>query len=198
MSDTPLSRMLSESETRRPDALTAFRLARKRFLSSDRVEMREIAADLGVSRTTLFRWVGSRDDLLVEICWSIAKPTLQHATAAADDLVGGDRIASIAEAFARSSIDAPFYREFLRREPERALRLNTTAASPFQERVIDHFASVIQEEVDACRLTSTLEVADLAYLVVRLLQSYAYADVIAGESPEPDKVRRSVSGFLRD
>lgn len=198
MDRTPLSKMLSEPGERRPDALSAFQLARRHFLAGRRVEMLEIAAELGVSRATLFRWVGSRDNLLVEICWSIAEPTLLRATEEAAHLVGAERVAAIAETFARSSIESSFYREFLRREPERALRLNTTAASPFQARLIEYFASVIQAEVDAGRLMSSLEVSDLAYLAVRLLQSYAYADVIAGVTPEPDKVRHSVSALLRN
>ncbi|SEL54363.1 hypothetical protein SAMN04515665_11458 [Blastococcus sp. DSM 46786] len=42
------------------------RLARRRLLSGERLEMSSLAADLGVNRVTLYRWVGSRERLLVE------------------------------------------------------------------------------------------------------------------------------------
>src|ERR1700756_2927787 len=82
----PLSRMVAEQ--RKPDALDAFPIARRWFTSGRRIEMRELAAELGVNRATLFRWVGSRDDLLAEILWSLAEPTL---TIAVDRAPGSGR-----------------------------------------------------------------------------------------------------------
>src|ERR1700722_20138100 len=67
------------AEERKPDALAAFRVARRWFQAGRRIEMQELAAELGVNRATLFRWVGSRDDLLGEILWSLAEPTLTAA-----------------------------------------------------------------------------------------------------------------------
>src|SRR5919202_1458320 len=63
--------------TPRPTALDAFLRARKRFLACERVDMSALAAELGVSRVTLYRWVGSRDRLLVEVIWSLAARTLE-------------------------------------------------------------------------------------------------------------------------
>ena len=39
--------------------------------------MSGLALELGVSRVTLYRWVGSRDQLLVEVIWSLVERTLQ-------------------------------------------------------------------------------------------------------------------------
>src|SRR4051812_23278289 len=63
------------------DAETAFRLARRKFLAGERVEMKALAAELGVDRTTLFRWVGNRDQLLGNVLWSAAEPTFANALA---------------------------------------------------------------------------------------------------------------------
>jgi hypothetical protein len=38
--------------------------------------MTSLAAELGVNRVTLYRWVGSRDVLMVEVLWSLAASTL--------------------------------------------------------------------------------------------------------------------------
>ena len=128
MSRTPLSRMLAERDSK-PDALGAFRFARRRFLAGARVEMQELAGELGVSRATVFRWVGSRDDLLVEIIWSIAEPTFRHAVEGTVGLSGGRRIAAVMGGFAEAVIASPPFMEFVQREPERALRLLTSKAT---------------------------------------------------------------------
>src|SRR3954451_23264147 len=82
---TPLRRQLAGEEIgRRPAALDAFLLARRKFLRGERVDMTSLAGELGVNRVTLYRWVGSREQLLVEIVWALARRTL-------DDLIAGDR-----------------------------------------------------------------------------------------------------------
>jgi AcrR family transcriptional regulator len=55
----------------------AIKLARKRFLQAERIDMSALADELGVNRVTLYRWVGSRDQLLVEIIWSLGSKTLE-------------------------------------------------------------------------------------------------------------------------
>jgi hypothetical protein len=52
----------------------ALRLARRKFLAAHRIDMTRLAAELGVNRVTLYRWVGSRDALMVEVLWSLAAP----------------------------------------------------------------------------------------------------------------------------
>src|SRR5690348_8179422 len=56
--ETQLGRMLAQEH--RPDPMTAFRIARRWFQAGRRIEMQELAAELGVNRATLFRWVGGR------------------------------------------------------------------------------------------------------------------------------------------
>jgi hypothetical protein len=164
------------------DALRAFHLARDRFLAGDRIDMGQLAVDLGVDRTSLFRWVGNRDALLSEVLWSLAAPTLDHADADTR-ATGPDRVASILTAFVSLMIDASYFREFLRREPSRALRLLTTKDSAIQRRYMAVTESLLAEEVARGCLTSPLSVHDLAYVLVRLSESFTYADLITGEEP---------------
>jgi AcrR family transcriptional regulator len=37
-----------------------------------------LASELGVNRVTLYRWVGSREQLLVEVIWSLGARTLEQ------------------------------------------------------------------------------------------------------------------------
>ncbi|GAB3867495.1 QsdR family transcriptional regulator [Nocardioides maradonensis] len=197
MSSTPLSRMLAERDPK-PDALAAFRLARRRFLAGDRVEMQELAAELGVSRATVFRWVGSRDDLLVEIVWSITEPTFRSALERTTDLTGGRRVAAVMGAFAEATIASPPFMGFVQRESERALRLLTTKATWFQGRLLVLIEDLIRSEIEAGHLEPALPLHDLAYVVTRMTETFVYADVVAGETPDPQKVRLVVGALLRD
>jgi AcrR family transcriptional regulator len=186
------------AEDVRPCAATALRLARRTFMAGDRIDAQALAATLGVDRTTLFRWVGNRDRLLVSVLTSLADPTLRDAAAAAAaGGTGPERIGRIVRLFAQALIDAPYYRAFLRRETERALRLITTKASPLQQHVVASFERLLEQERDRGHLDPALELHDLAYLVVRIVESFTYADLITGDPPDAAKAELAVAALLR-
>lgn len=197
MIQTPLSRMLAEEEPR-PDAMTAFRAARRAYLAGHRLEMQELASELGVSRATLFRWVGGRDQLLAEIIWSTVLPTFQAAVAAAHSKKGGQRVAAVMSDFAAATISSQPFMDFVQREPERAFRLLTTRASTFQGNLLGLIESLLEEEIAAGHLVPPLPLHDLAYLTLRIGETYAYAEVIRGETPDPEKVQQAIGALLRD
>ncbi|MGW4033756.1 QsdR family transcriptional regulator [Streptomyces sp. NPDC004838] len=180
---------------RRPNADEAFRLARREFVAGKRLDMRQLSAELGIDRTTLFRWVGNRDRLVANILISLTDPTVEAAVAAAEGH-GGARIASIAENYSQTLIDTPFFQDFLQREAERALWLLTSKASPVQRHVVDCFERLLAEERDRGSLTHVMSVHDLAYLVVRIIESFIYSDMIIGESPDAGKVRTAIAALL--
>jgi hypothetical protein len=62
----------------RPRAADALRLAQRRFLAPERIDMGVLAEDLDINRVTLYRWFGSRDDFLVEAIWSLALRTFEY------------------------------------------------------------------------------------------------------------------------
>ena len=195
MSQTPLSRMLAEEP--RPDALTAFRVARRAFLAGRRIEMQDLANELGVSRATLFRWVGGRDKLLSEIIWSNTAPSFNAAVEGARSKRGAQRVADVMSDFAADAISSEPFMSFVQREPERALRLLTTRAGDFQGKLLSLIEQLLQEEIDAGRIDPPLPVHDLAYLTMRIAETFVYADAIAGEVPDPSKVRQAIKALLR-
>ena len=158
--------------------------------------MQELATELGVNRATLFRWVGSRDDLLAEIIWSLAEPTLTLAVSDADGS-GGQRIASIMGRFVALLDEADFFREFLRREPERALRILTTRASTVQSRLVAAVENLVGEEITRTGMHPPLPPHDLAYLIVRIVESFLYADIITGEEHDTAKAALAITALLR-
>ncbi|MGW6458616.1 QsdR family transcriptional regulator [Streptomyces sp. NPDC055078] len=192
---TPSIQPAGAKPARRPNAGEAFRLARRRFVAGKRLDMQQLSADLGIDRTTLFRWVGNRDRLVADILISLTDPTVDAAVEAAEGH-GGARIASIAENYAQTLIETPFFQSFLRREAERALWLLTSKASPVQRHVVGCFERLLKEERDRGKLTHVMSLHDLAYLIVRIIESFIYSDMIIGEPPDAGKVRAAIAALL--
>src|SRR5258708_13510475 len=110
---TLLQRQLQQgAPARRATALDAFTLARRRFLRGERVDMGGLSTGLGVNRATLYRWVGTREQLLVEILWSLAERTLsdQLKRVEAEDITG-NRVATLLSRFGSDCLSNPGMRQ---------------------------------------------------------------------------------------
>lgn len=175
-----------------PDAARAFALARQLFLAGQKIDMGELAAALGVDRTSLFRWVGNRDELLSEVLWSLAVPTLNRLDDSATE-TGAPRVSGVLTGFVSALIDADYFQIFLQREPARALRLLTTKESNMQRR----FVAVVDHLIAASGVELPLERHELASLLVRMAESFSYSDIITGEEPSAERARAAFDFVLR-
>lgn len=182
--------------TPRPGPDRAVALARKKLMAGERLDINGLAAELGVDRTTLFRWVGNRDQLAMSAILSITVPTLRHIIADAQG-AGGAKIAAIIGAYARASTEAEWFRRWLERDPERALRLLTSKASPLQQHVVGVIEQLLIDEYERGPIGLPLPIPDLAYLLLRILESFVYADLIVGDEPDWTKVEPAVAALLR-
>ncbi|MCA5893498.1 hypothetical protein LEP48_09050 [Isoptericola sp. NEAU-Y5] len=180
-----------------PDARRAYDLARETFVAGGRIDMGGLASSLGVDRTSVFRWVGNRDDLLAEVLWSLAVPTLGQADRATAHLGGAERVAALLTHFATDLIAADYFRDFLRREPARALRLLTTKASPIQRRYTATAEWLVRTHLGDAPFDGAIDPPTLAYLLVRVSESFTYADLIAGEDPSGEAARTAFRHLLR-
>lgn len=171
------------------------RLARRTWQAGQRVDMQSLAAELGVDRTTLFRWVGNRDALLGDVLWSVGAPTWRNALASITT-PGACGVAEALGWFVQALIDSVPLRTFLRAEPERALRLLTTKASTVQREMVASVEQLLKQEQDRGTLTSPLPLHDLAYLITRIAESFIYTDMITGERPDASKAAIAVAALL--
>jgi AcrR family transcriptional regulator len=188
--------LASGPDGRRPTALDAFRAARRRFLAPERIDMSALADDLGVNRVTLYRWVGSRDQLLVEVIWSLARRTLDVI----DEQVieaGGERVVQIVTRFLDAVISNPGMHRWLAEEGEHAMRLLTRHDTDFQPRLIGAIHHLLAEEADAGRLELPVDLHEVAYVIVRLIESYTYLDLITGERPDAQRAEPVLRMLLR-
>jgi AcrR family transcriptional regulator len=196
--DTPLRRQLAQATTGRPTALDAFRAARRTFLGGDRVDMQALARTLNVDRATLYRWVGSREQLLTEILWSLIEPTIKKLRKNASGTVaaGQSPAAAVITGTVRHVIANTGMQRFLDREGDLALRLLTTRATDFETRLATLIGELLDEEASAGRLKAAVPREDLPYVLVRIMESYIYLGLITGEHPDPDRAARVINALL--
>ena len=173
----------STAELRRPIPLDALRLARRKFLAAERVNMSALASQLGVNRVTLYRWVGSREQLLVEVVWSLGAQTLANVDRAVR-AKGTERIVQVITRFLEEVISNQGLGRWVAEEGELAIRLLTRHDTDFQPRLVAAIEELLREESDAGRLDLPVSLHEAAYVIVRLIESCTYLDFITGEQPD--------------
>ena len=168
--------------------------ARRRYAEGERVDMRAIAVELGVSRATLYRWFGSRDALLGE---AIAGETEEYF-ARVRVRVGGRGAPALLETFDRINrglVRATGLRRYVEQEREAALRTLTSSAGAVQLAAVGAIATMIEDEVRAGAYDPPIDPATLAYAIVRLAEAFIYNDALAGIRGDVEDLRR-VEGAL--
>src|SRR4051794_25427935 len=75
-------------------------LALHHYLRGQRIDVRAIAAELGVGRTTIYRWFGTREDLVGTVVALAAEDVLARIEAAAKGH-GAERLLEIFDRFNR-------------------------------------------------------------------------------------------------
>lgn len=176
----------------KPTPQDALALARATWLRGESLDMGALAAELGTSRATLYRWVGSRERLIGEVLWSLAREIFQEAA----ERAGGNGAPYLLQVFERGlrTIGAnEAMRSFIASDPEYALRILTSKAGVVQGRVIGAFRDLIVSEAD---YTPPLDPDTLAYLIVRIAESFLYTDAITGGEPDLDQAVAALALML--
>lgn len=146
--------------------------------------------------TALHRWLGNRTTILTDIVWSLAEPTIAWCDLRARGN-GAGRVAATMPEFTRLTVEHPGMRSFLERKHETALRILTRRDHDFQHRLIGTVQSLLLREREAGHLDGDYPLDDLAFLVVRVVESFVYVERIAGEEPDPARAARALHFLLR-
>lgn len=174
----------------------AFRLARRTWFAGQRVDMSALALELGISRVTLYRWLGTREQLLVEVVWSMGQKLFQHVDSRTT-ASGSDRVVRIVVGFLDGVIASPAMRAWLSDEGEHAMRLLTRHDTGFQPRLIAAVHDLLAQEESEGRLDLPADLREVAYVIVRLIESYTYLDLITGEQPDARRAEPILRLLLR-
>ena len=86
---------------------------------------------------------------------------------------------------------------WLSEEGEHAMRLLTRHETDFQPRLIAAVATLLEEEAGAGRLDLPVDLQEVAYVIVRLIESYTYLDLITGERPDARRAEPILRMLLR-
>jgi hypothetical protein len=174
----------------------AFRAARRMYLQGRRVDMRELSSELAISRATLYRWTGHREQLLADVLWSLSDEIFEQAKADHPEHLGTERLLAIFRQHVGALIAAEPLHVFLQQETHAALRILTSSDGGVQSRTVWKLAELYREEHEAGAFHPRVEPADLAYAVVRVTEGFIYNDAITTIQPEVDRAERIVALLL--
>lgn len=163
---------------RRATEEDAYALARETFLAGERVDMQTLASRLGISRTTLHRWVQTRENLLDHVLGRLAVEYFamgrERAVGAPDDVICGTT-----GAVADAALESDAIRGFVEREPELALRLMLNDRSRVRRQLVTDMRALVAEVLpdEAAALDGFAEAA----IEVGLALLWPY--LVAGDKP---------------
>jgi AcrR family transcriptional regulator len=176
-------------------AEAAFRLARRAFLTGERIDMQRIATELGVNRVTLYRWVGNRGRLLGEVAWSLADRTIDGQLERSGAR-GGERIAAVVTGFIEAVRTNEGMRRTVAQEGPVAVRLLTAGDGAVQPRLVEKYRAILEAEVDSGGFTPSAPLDELAYALIRVTEACVYLDLLVGQQPDLDRVARMIRAVI--
>jgi AcrR family transcriptional regulator len=171
------------------------RAATRRYLRGQRVDVQAIAAELGLGRTTIYRWFGSREELIGEVLPAVTKPLLDGARAEAQG-TGALRLLDTFDRFNRSLVDAPALRTFVARERGAAVRIITRGTGNVQRRNVEMITELIEAEVRAGTYDPPVEPATLGYAIVRLAEAFIFNESATALADSVDRLRDVEAALL--
>ncbi|MGH3329501.1 MAG: QsdR family transcriptional regulator [Streptomycetales bacterium] len=163
-----------------------FKVTLETFLAGRRLDMSSLATQVGIGRSTLYRKVGSRDLLIGAVLWYLVRGVIVPALEATDHVRGSERIRAAAGRSMRVLHHQPALQRLLDAEPECALRVLASARGPVQSRVVAVVERLLEEEEQRGSFHPAIDRRALALVIVRVGESFLYADAIANSAPDID------------
>jgi AcrR family transcriptional regulator len=179
--------VLDENSARpRGTPADAFRAAVKAFEDGPRLDMGRLASQLGIAKATLYRWTGSREQLIGEVLSFLSEQGWTQARAATDELEGVERVLAVARHFLDTVVAFDPLRRFVENETPLAFRVLTMRTGAVEGTVIRQIAEVLEEERQKGSLTLRAPAVDLAYASTKVSEGFIYSDPVADINPDID------------
>ncbi len=178
---TPLARRLDAPERATPKDL--FALALDWWTKGERFDIGRMARELGVSRATVFRWAGSRELLYGEVISSLFESALATARQQSRG-EGAELIAEITQRLLRLLVADEALRRFVQQDAEYAMRILMSRSSTVEQRCAASVRAALEEGVREGHIRPAMELDALAYVIIRIGESFLYRDAITGDPPD--------------
>ena len=151
-----------------------------------RLDMQGLADELGISRATLFRRVGGREELLSKALWQLTERTLAAATERweSERPEGALHTPGTGRHLNAIVSRTTGLRRLLDDEPALALRVLTDPRGRVQTGIVAFVEASLRRDMAEFGLVPLIEPGALAYALVRLGESFIYADVLAARQPD--------------
>ncbi len=158
------------------------------------LEMGDVATRAGIGRSTLYRVCGDREGLremlllwMAEIGWARAEHAVRRRR-------GRARCLGLIAEYTRLTAEDPALHRAVEKDPGLTLALCTDHRRGVQPWVVARLEKLLHEHSDDLALV--MPVDQLAYAVVRLSESFVYADVLAARTVDLDALGSLVSLLL--
>ena len=148
--------------------------------------MQGLADELGVSRVTLFRHVGGREALLSQALWVLTERTLATAAARWEAVRPEGELHTPGTGRHLNAIvsQSKGLRRLLDEEPALSLRVLTDPRGRVQTGIVTYIEALLRRDMAEFSLVALIEPDALAYALVRLGESFLYADALAARKPD--------------
>jgi len=172
-----------------PDAVER---AARWFIDCRRLDMQGLADELGVSRATLFRRVGGREELLGRALWAVTERSLAVATKRWERERPAGALHSTGSLLQFNAIvaESKGLCRLLEDEQALAMRILTDPRGRIQPGVVGAIEEALRWDMEEFGLDPIIEPEDLAYALVRIGESFLYADALAARKPDVEKANR--------
>ena len=171
-------------------------LARQWFIGARRIELQKLAVELGISRATAYRWAGSAEQLVGHVLASLVDDTFKQL-AERTTKTGSDRVLEVLERGMYYAHEFQPLRQFLAKDPQLGLKIVASRHGPVQDRIIANLRQLLEEEVAAGNMILPVEPAVMAYALTRIIESFLYADLITGATPDLENASNILQLMLR-
>ncbi|MFD3704447.1 QsdR family transcriptional regulator [Nocardia sp. NPDC058658] len=170
-------------------------VASRAFLRGERIELHAVATELGISRTTIYRRFGTREEL---IGLTLAR-RFEHVISAIDRRCtsrGAHRICEVFDQALRQLSADPALRTYLQNESPAALRLVTHPEGPVHRGSVTLVEKLIQRAQEQDGYRPPVDRTTLAYALVRLGESFLYSNAIDDAEGDIDHLLQVQTSLL--
>lgn len=190
---SPLTRRLEAPAKATPQEL--FALALDWWNKGERFDIGRMAQELGVSRATVFRWVGTRELLYGEVLSSLFETALATARREARGK-GPALIADITQRLLHLIMENEPLRRFVQQDAEYAMRVLMSKSSTVEQRSAAAVRAALEDGVREGLIRPAMELDALAYVIIRIGESFLYRDAITGEPPDVESAITAIRILL--
>jgi AcrR family transcriptional regulator len=176
---------------RRATPVDALELAHTSFLANERLDLQKLAAELGVARTTLHRWVGTREQLLDQVLGRLASDFFELAREEAQG-EGDELVIDLVRRLVGTTARFEPARGFVQREPELALRLLIGERFSVRRCMLERMRALLVDVLpdEAAGLDG------FARTIIEVGAALEWSSVIAGDEPSSERIAEIVRGLL--